>query len=190
MQRKYKQKKCKACPMIFQPTRPLQAVCSPVCALVHTRTLGIKKAEKAARARTVADRERLKTLGDHHKDTQAIFNRFIRERDKKLGRPCISCQRHDKGQYHAGHYKEVGMGGASPLRYNEDNCHLQCSQCNEKLSGNLILYRINLVKLIGLDRVEYLEGPQEVRQYRIDDLKELQKVYKAKIKELKEDGHE
>jgi hypothetical protein len=81
------------------------------------------------------------------------------------------------GQIHAGHYRSVG---AHPeLRFEPDNCHAQCAQCNNFKSGNLTEYRANLIKKIGLQRVEWLEGPQEKRKFSIEELKELLTHYKG-----------
>jgi hypothetical protein len=46
------------------------------------------------------------------------------------------------------------------------------------------LYRVNLVKLIGLERVERLEGPHPAKHYSIDDLKDIKETYKRKLKAL------
>ena len=117
------------------------------------------------------------------KKAQTAFNAFIRAEDEK--EPCISCQRFHDGQYHAGHYRTVG--GHGELRFEEDNCHKQCSVCNNHLSGNIADYRINLVKKIGLSRVEWLEGPHDPKKYSIEDLKDIEATYKNKLKELKAD---
>ena len=114
------------------------------------------------------------------KKTQEIFNRFVRARDKD--RPCISCNRHHSGQYHAGHYRTVG--GNPELRFNPDNCHKQCSACNNYLSGNVVNYRINLIKKIGVDAVNDLEGPHNIKKYTLENLKELQNFYTIKTKEI------
>ena len=117
------------------------------------------------------------------KQAQAAFNKFIRLRDDDL--PCISCGRYHGGQYHAGHYKSRG---ASPeLRFEEINCHKQCSPCNLHLSGNIINYRANLINKIGIDKVEWLEGPHEIIKYTCEDLKAIELKYKQKIKELEND---
>ena len=90
------------------------------------------------------------------KKAEEYFNRFIRQRDKNLG--CISCA---FGQVeHAGHY--FAAGNYSVIRFNEHNVNGQCNKCNTHLSGNQAEYRIRLVKKIGLDKVEYLEG---IRHY-------------------------
>ena len=121
-----------------------------------------------------------KTKSEWIKECQTIFNRFIRLRDKGLN--CISCGRDHGGQYHAGHYKSVG---SSPeLRFNELNCHKQCAPCNNHLSGNITEYRINLIKKIGTKEVEKLEGPHKAKHYTIDNIKELTKHYKDKVKQL------
>ena len=84
----------------------------------------------------------------------------------------------------AGHYKP---GTHSTTRYDLNNIHGQCSQCNEKKSGNLTEYRIRLVKRIGLDKVEWLESAEanKVRKWTIEQLKlELDK-FKQLNKDLK-----
>ena len=61
------------------------------------------------------------------------------------------------------HYKQAKGGHYIPRRHRateleEDNINPQCARCNGFLSGNQILYRDNLVKTIGLERVERLEN--------------------------------
>tara|TARA_R110000782_G_scaffold189054_2_gene279034 strand:+ start:234 stop:413 length:180 start_codon:yes stop_codon:yes gene_type:complete len=56
------------------------------------------------------------------------------------------------------------------------------------LSGNVKLYRIGLIKKIGLAEVEKLEGPHEPKKYTIDDLKELIVHYRQLNRELEKDA--
>ena len=138
-----------------------------------------------AKAERVIHAEKKKKLRDNDrgywaKSAQAAFNAYIRKRDEAL--PCISCQRHHTGQYHAGHYRSVG--GNPELRFEPLNNNKQCMPCNSHLSGNLIDYRINLIKKIGQDKVDWLEGPHKAKRYTLDDLKEIQAKYKDKLKEL------
>jgi hypothetical protein len=106
-----------------------------------------KVIEKAKKQRTKKEKEDKKKAKEGIKsntqllnEAQKEFNAYIREVDKN--EPCISCQRFHDGQYHAGHYLSVG---AHPeLRFNEDNCHKQCSVCNNHLSGNQLNYRKEL----------------------------------------------
>jgi Bacteriophage Lambda NinG protein len=170
-----KLKSCKVCSARFEPHQPLQVVCGPVCALTHGRRSVLSRQRSDLKRR----REALLSLSDHHKATQAIFNKYIRLRDSR--EPCISC-RTTKGQRHASHYRPTGPNPG--LRYEELNCHASCAQCNLYHSGRLTQYRINLIEKIGEDMVKWLEGPHEQKQYRVEDLKEIQRHYKAEIKHL------
>tara|TARA_R110002124_G_scaffold133116_13_gene295752 strand:- start:339 stop:926 length:588 start_codon:yes stop_codon:yes gene_type:complete len=117
------------------------------------------------------------------KEAVKAFNRFIRLRDAE--KPCISCQRHHTGQYHAGHYKPAGVNSA--LKFNEMNVFKQCAPCNNNLSGNLINYRINLIKEIGIEAVELLYSNNEIKRYTCEELKSIELKYKAKCKALLKD---
>lgn len=88
---------------------------------------------------------------------QDDFNAWIRKRDAKDGYfVCISCNTPKSlSQMDAGHY--YSRGNHSFLRYNENNVHGQCRKCNSFMSGYLIPYRENLIKKIGLDKVEELD---------------------------------
>ncbi len=171
-----KNKTCKICKKQYQPLRALQSVCSFECSYTHARTIRVK----AERKETKELKVKLKTKAEWLKEAQAIFNQYIRLRDKDA--PCISCQRFHTGQYHAGHYKTTGSH--PELRFNEFNVHKQCAPCNNHLSGNIINYRLNLVKKIGLDEVEWLESNHTANKYTIDDIKALKVLYKQKIKAL------
>ena len=171
-----KPKKCCICKQQFQPLRQLQKVCSMSCAIEHSRALAAKKAKKE----TKELKAKLKPRADYLKEAQAVFNKFIRMRDE--ADPCISCGKFHKGQYHAGHFRSIGA--APELRFNEYNCHRQCQPCNTHLSGNLLEYRRGLVAKIGIEKVEWLEGPHEAKKYTIDEILEIKKHYQQKIKEL------
>lgn len=139
-----------------------------------------EKKAKADRKVTRERKEKLKTRSDYIKEVQIVVNKYIRLRDADL--PCISCSRFHSGQYHAGHFRSVGS--APHLRFEERNIYKQCAPCNNHLSGNLILFRKNLVERYGADFVEALESENEAKHYTIDQLKELKKHYAQKCKEL------
>jgi hypothetical protein len=174
-------KKCKVCKVSYQPFSTISAVCSPVCAIAYAKTKqGIKHVEKAKRAEYRVAKENIKTKATWAKEAQTAFNKYVRLRDNI--RPCISCQRHHDGQYHAGHY--LSVGSSPSLRFNVLNCHRQCAPCNNHLSGNIVLYRVNLIKKIGLDKLEWLEGPHEPNRYRINELKRIKKIFTIKAKRI------
>lgn len=169
---------------IVNPRSTTQQVCGLSCAIEYSKIKAERKAANDAKQVKREYREakvKAKTRSDWLRETQAAFNAFIRARDER--EPCISCGRHHLGQYHAGHYLTVG---ARPeLRFNEQNVHKQCSACNNYLHGNLINYRIELIKRIGIDEVEGLESCHDPMKYTIEDLQRIKKHYKQKLKELK-----
>lgn len=178
-------KKCKTCRTEFTPAKPMQSVCSPSCAL----SLATSKRAKALKVEQVKDKretkqklDKLKSKAQWAKEAQTEFNKFIRLRD--ANEPCISCGRHHQGQYHAGHF--LSVGARPELRFNSANVNKQCAPCNTHLSGNAVLYRIGLIKKVGIEVVEFLEGYHDLRKDTIDDLKNLKAVYAAKNKQLRE----
>ncbi|MDP5165561.1 MULTISPECIES: recombination protein NinG [Pseudomonas syringae group] len=181
-----KAKKCRVpeCGASFVPQKLGQAVCSPACAIIdapRNQAKARKALAQVERSEIKVRKERLKSRSDHMKDTQTAFNAWVRERDVEL--PCISCGRHHQGKYDAGHYRTVGSNPA--LRFEPMNCHRQCSPCNTQLSGNIVNYRIELVKRIGIVNVEWLEGPHEPQKYTIEELKAITAKYRALTRELK-----
>jgi hypothetical protein len=172
------------CRASFVPDRLGQKVCCYSCGLA-TKDVNADKARKAladvGRKALRAAKEKVKTRAEHMKDAQTAFNTWVRARDAKL--PCISCGRHHQGKYDAGHYRTVGSNPA--LRFEPLNCHRQCSPCNTHKSGDIVNYRIELVKRIGAELVEWLEGPHEAKRYTIEDLKAITAEYRAKTRELR-----
>lgn len=166
------------------PVRPMQVACGPVCAiaLVNAKKAKERKAlELVERKEIRAAKQRLKSRAEHLKETQASFNEWIRLRDRD--QPCISCGRHHEGQYHAGHYRTVSA--APEIRFEPLNVWKQCAPCNNHKSGDIVNYRINLVRRIGAEKVEWLEGPHEPKKYTIDELKALKAHYRALVREMK-----
>lgn len=123
----------------------------------------------------------LKSRADHLKETQVVVNQYIRLRDAHL--PCVSCGRFHDGQWHAGHFRSAG--GHPELRFEPLNIWRQCAPRNTHKSGDLVNYRAELVRRIGAEKVEWLEGPHEPQRYTIDQLKEIKAHYRALIRELK-----
>lgn len=181
-----RKKKCRnaACRAEFIPSRSMQVVCSPLCGLAVAkakRERDRKSIDQRERREIRVAKERIKSKADHMREAQQVFNGFIRLRDKDL--PCVSCGRHHEGQYHAGHYRTVG---ANPeLRFEPLNVWKQCAPCNNHKSGDIVNYRIELVKRIGADKVDWLEGPHEPKRYTIEELKTIKAEYRAKTREFK-----
>lgn len=180
-----KPKTCKACKAKFEPSRPLQSVCNPKCAQVHADNLKAKKhklevAERRKETQKALDA--IKPRAIWMREAQAVFNRYIRERDKD--EPCISCGSYLRSSFDAGHYRTTAA--APELRFEPLNVHKQCVQCNQHQHGNIVAFRIGLIAKIGQKAVEWLEGNHDAKKYTIDDIKAIKEEYKAKLKELKQ----
>lgn len=179
-----KEKTCPICRIKFAPSRPMQKVCSPACAYEYSR----KQSAKAEMIAALEDRkvirmklEDLKPLSYFANKAQKAVNALVRYRDRN--EPCISCGRFHDGSYDAGHYRS--RGAAPALRFNLDNIHRQCVPCNQHKSGNAIEYRMRLIQKIGIERVEWLEGPHEAPHWKKDDYLRIEADAKEKLKEMK-----
>lgn len=182
------------CKSKFTEFSSTQVACTLKCALEYNRAKSEKKAEKELKADTKRRREAIKTKSDWIKEAQVDFNKFIRLRD--ANEPCIDCGQYGSskdhftgGKWDAGHF--LSRGAYPELRFEELNCHKQLKSCNggsgKYAKKNRTVsegYRERLIQKIGLDKVEWLEGPHEAKRYTIDELKEIKATYRAKWREL------
>jgi uncharacterized coiled-coil protein SlyX len=143
-----------------------------------------KAMQKRAFEKMKVKKQKKKTVlrtSDLKKKVQRVFNKYIRLRDKY--KPCISCGVTSCKTWHAGHFWAMGSNGA--LRYHEDNCHKQCASCNTFKSGNLLEYRLGLIRRIGIDRVNALDEMRHAtHKFTREELENLLTTYQQKIKEL------
>ena len=176
------QRRCKICREKFTPAFYNIRWCCPE----HGAQLGLQELERKRekQAKDKAEKERIewrkrkastKPLKHWEDMTQRVVNDYIRERD--YDRPCISCGTWDTVQWEAGHYRSRGK--ASHIRYNDDNIHKQCHQCNVQLSGNQQQYRIFLIEKIGAERVEALENNNTPHRYSLEELESIRRHYSA-----------
>lgn len=175
-------RRCPNCKTYNKPEDAIKVNMSYFCNINCATSHGYKNKDKGAKIKHTAQKKGLKDNDKPYRDkcAQAAFNAYIRFRDSELC--CISCGRHHTGQYHAGHYRS--RGAHPELRFEELNCHKQCSPCNNHLSGNISNYRPALIDKIGVDNVEWIEGPHEPKKYTCTELKEIELLYKRKLKEI------
>ena len=187
-----RQKCCAVCRVKFTPVRDFQAVCGEIaCALAHAPVNQVRARKALAdveRKDIKVRKEKLKSRADHLREAQAAVNEYVRLRDAHL--PCISCDSTPNdndlmtgSRWDAGHYRSVGA--CPELRFEPLNIHRQCVRCNRNLSGNAVEYRIRLLHRIGIDKVDWLEGPHPARKYTVDEIKAIKADYRAKTRELK-----
>jgi len=169
-------KRCKSCREQFTPFNTLQKYClKDECVKVFVAEVKEKEWKKAKARR----KKELMTVQDYLKIAQQVFNTFIRKRDQ--GKPCISCGKKLVGKFDAGHYYNANNHWA--VRFDEQNVHGQCVECNQHKHGNLIEYGIRLEKLIGEDEFTILrEKAYQLRKFTREELKEIIAYYKAKTK--------
>ena len=182
-------KKCRHCKE-YQPVElgicvPLGFFCSDSCAASYSIDKTRKQKAKNARLELRKRRQALKPLNGYINAAQKAVNAYIRLRD--VNKPCISCGKHvinNKGLYghniDAGHYRSRGAAGN--LRFNVFNIHSQCVKCNRNKSGNAVDYRINLIKKIGLSRVETLENDNNIRRFDKDYLIRIAKIFRKRVR--------
>ncbi|SDE15994.1 recombination protein NinG [Riemerella columbipharyngis] len=127
-----------------------------------------------------------KTKGQLVEQAQKLVNAFVRERDAindKGDFVCISCGKYKpKHQCNAGHY--FSRGNYPSVRFDLDNIHSQCIQCNLHQHGNLIPYRERLIRKIGKKRFEQLEKMAYISHYKHDRIMLIELIERMK-KQLK-----
>lgn len=153
-----------------------------------------KKKDKEFRERKAAIKPASKILAE----AQAAFNRYIRIRDYK--EPCISCGKPKElveseqgwkvgGCWDAGHFMTRGAKGQ--LRFVLLNVHKQCKSCNagggrfsHKAATVDANYRVNLIKKIGLEKVEWLENNNDLdtRKKDIEYLNRIKRIFNKKYR--------
>ena len=176
---KTRTKKCKYCKESFTPYNSLQKACSKSECI----RLFVAEAKAKQWAKTKKEKKaELMTIQDWVKIAQTAFNAYIRERDKDKG--CISCGKKLDKKFDAGHFYNANNHWA--VRFDEDNVHGQCVECNQWKHGNLLEYNERIKERIGLMRYSMLLAwKNETRKFTIEELKEITATYKAKLKELK-----
>lgn len=203
-----KPRKCRICKRDFQPVRPLQNVCSVECAQAKAKVDRAKAERVAEQVSRKVVRMKLEQLQTPHQRRSMLVQKAEKAvRDYRRiylllnGYGCISCGRSQQevigsegwkpgGAFDAGHYHSKG---ARPgLRLTPDNIWLQCKSCNSgsskyarKASTVAKQYRENLIKEIGIERVEALDADDESRHWTEEELIETIRIYRLKTKELK-----
>jgi len=184
-EKKIKLSKCKSCGCEYQKFRSTQKVCNTIeCALILVKDGKEKEAKRIKRkeaAEFAVRREAVRPLKFFRVKAETAFHAFVRARDAKL--KCISCRKPAtwEGQFHAGHF--YTRAARPDIQFNEDNCHKQCSQCNNYLSANLIPYRKALIRKIGIEKFEALSTRIDIKPTR-EYYKAIEKEYKQKLKDL------
>jgi len=189
--------KCKICKNeVFKYTN-LQSICIP-CAILKAKDKSISNFNKETRRLKISIKKKSKWLDE----AETAFRRYIRARDRlyyiSKGKfpECISCgTKNTNIQYAAGHFKT--KGAYPELRFNENNCYLQCNKrCNKELSGNIngtndtTGYRRGLLNRfgnrVGNEIINELEAYHPPLNLTIDDIKLMKKDFNSKAKKYED----
>jgi hypothetical protein len=180
----------------------LQAFCNrdawiEYCSVKNKPAL-IKKGNKIRAAKDKADKESIKLPSKWLSEAQTEVNKYIRIRD--IFEPCIACNKAREvieaeqswkvgGCWDAGHFQSRGAKGQ--LRFVLFNINKQCKSCNagsSKFSAKAATvdanYKANLIKKIGIEKVEALENNNAIdhRKKDIDYLKRVKKIFAKKAR--------
>lgn len=191
---KPRSRKCKigadGCDGTYTPFNSMQKCCSnPFCALEVGRAAIAKK----ERVKHRQDKERIKTRSEWVQEAEAAVRFYVRMRDKRDNRPCASCGRHEHdlggdprgGLWDAGHY--LGKGAHPEHRFDVRQIWRQCKNCNRDKSGSPIPYRKTLIERMGIEYVEWLEGPHKPAKWTIEELKEIKAKYNKLANAIKKE---
>lgn len=147
--------KCKSCAM--KNATPISNYRISNKSAVEDTIEFIEGLKKGINQRKQSGTEKYGKLEELKKLAVNAFNKFIRERDC-IGDyfTCISCGEFKNKRFaQAGHFIPSTY---SQLKYNEDNVHAECLQCNCIDNNHLVGYRKNLINKIGVEKVEWLES--------------------------------
>jgi hypothetical protein len=180
---KVKQRTCKnkGCNNKYPQYNSIQTWCSPKCGAEIAQA----KVKANYKAETIVLRNKYyaNDIKTREKAAHDYCHLWIKIRDKGL--LCICCNLPIGEQGNAGHFHESGNN--SRIRYDEDNIHYQRIYCNMYKGGDSDDYRGNLIKKIGIDRVERLDSLKGGTVKRTcEDYKTIENYYKDKIKHHKQ----
>lgn len=115
------------------------------------------KSKRASTGQIGGNKKKPKSVSKLTKDLDTVFSRFVRmsRMDSEGIVQCYTCdfKAHYK-KIHAGHYISRWY---KSTRWHENNVRPQCFMCNIYKKGNNVVYRVNLIKEIGVEAVEEME---------------------------------
>ncbi len=127
------------------------------------------------------------TTASYIKNTaDRIFSLWIRLKaaDYRGYVTCVTCgvTRHYKDDMQAGHYARRDLKNT---RYDEQNVHVQCVNCNKWKSGNMAAYAAFMVAKYGQEIIVVMnQRSQIIKQWKRSELQELVKGWRVEIRKM------
>lgn len=115
------------------------------------------------------------------KEADRVFSIYIRKSNSINGVVrCVTCGSQDKWQnMDNGHYLSRRY---MQIRWDEMNVGCQCHHCNRDMGGNLVRYRMYLIKKYGYDPTDVLKSKVKTRgKVQLSDIEHIITKYKKKI---------
>ena len=133
-----------------------------------------KPLKTSLRGKSALTRPKKKSLAKWKKELDAVFSKYIRQRD---GGQCFTCPKKDDPKHmQNGHF--VPRQYLS-LRFDERNCNCQCYACNMLYNGQPSMYAIKLKEKYGDSII------QELESVRLKETKLDENWYREKIAHYK-----
>ena len=146
--------KCKQCKTPFERMKPLQAVCSPICAIEYSKVLEAKKRKKEW---SIEKKKQLPYVYSikYKNLLQSQINLLSRKIDAHFNYLCIDCNKLFGKQTDGAHLHNVQ--GNENIRFNLHNIHSARSDCNKYSSEHKNGYRIGIEKRYGEKYLHFID---------------------------------
>jgi len=118
-----------------------------------------------------------KTISQLKKKLDAVFSKYIRQRDAGI---CYTCGNKKEPKYQQnGHYISRQHNST---RFDEENCHCQCVACNVFKKGNMDEYALRLQRQYGSGILKKLNKKKwQTKQFTVQELEEMIEYYTKKL---------
>lgn len=156
---------------MFEPIKTIQPRCVN-CTIEFARKVVTEQRAKKQRLERKELKETIKTSKDYRNELQRKINALVRSIDE--GCKCISIDCKETESIEAGHFRAVGSGQGSAIRFHLLNLYAECKSCN-RYKGSKYAYYDGLIETFGDDIFQL-----------IHDLPTIWKELKLDIEQLKE----
>lgn len=115
------------------------------------------------------------------KELDKVYSIYIRQTKSQDGiGTCVTCGKQDEWKYmQNGHFYTRGR---FPTRWDDDNCHIQCTRCNIFLKGNYIEYTKYMIDSYSREFIDELKRKSlSSAKIPTPEIAELMEKYKAEI---------
>jgi len=156
---------------MFEPIKAIQPRCVN-CTIEFARKVVTEQLAKKQRLERKELKETIKTSKDYRNELQRKINALVRSIDERC--KCISIDCKETESIEAGHFRAVGSGQGSSIRFHLLNLYAECKSCN-RYKGSKYAYYDGLIETFGDDIFQL-----------IHDLPTIWKELKLDIEQLKE----